>query len=176
MRVKQLFYCFGLLLLLFVIDTETNATNYTSSPVRTISGEIVDITPTIVVLEIAEIRFRFPINQKAVFFCNGLRANWKALTPVYSGAFFEAQVSLDPLNNVILIKGNYDGEECVIKGWAGEGNKLRLELFSPEKQCLKVRIVKEDAHLPESKWLETDQIIYVLYNRSSQIRAVFMPE
>lgn len=119
----------------------------------------------------------FKLIKGTKFFCNGIDSQWEALTPVAPGAYFEAQVIVNPKMEVIAVNAFYYGEEFVIKKYYQNQGKLILELNSVLSEWNFAYPVNQDARLPSGEcWKQEGQVVYILFNGLEEIRAVFLPE
>jgi hypothetical protein len=141
-----------------------------------LEGEVVAIDAGEVIICKLGVCFRLKMAPKAKITCNGLVSAWQSLRPVTPQAFFNARAVLNGLNQVIVLDGFYQGEECIIRGWRSGDEQLCLRLTSMVDHRNKWRFVKSDARLPTENWLTTGQEIYVLYDRVGQVRGVYLPD
>lgn len=141
-----------------------------------IDGEITTINGDFITVLKSGISFKLKIAPKVKIICNNQPSSWMALRPITSQAFFDGRIVLNELNQVILIDGYYKGEECIIKKWRLNKKLISICISSITNEQEKWRIVLADARLPVEQWLDVGQVIYVLYNRDNQIRAVYLPD
>jgi hypothetical protein len=145
---------------------------------RELYGEIVAISPERLMLKGPAGTRGYQLDGLTRYYCNGRRCSWDSLRPVAPEAYFEAVVILDRQQEVLAINGFYEGEECLIRGWSRNGRDLTLQLESLSGgPALAERPVHPLAKLPEGeRWVCEDQIVFVLYNRNQEIRALFLPD
>lgn len=140
-------------------------------------GEINSITPDKIQITNQNGSYIFNLSPETEIFCNSLSANWSSLRPVTVNAFFEADLYVNRLNNVVLIKGFYRGEECFIRGWVNKEGSLKLNLVSEDQGKILQLNVNKNAVLPSGlNWLQVDQVVYILYNIHGEIRAIYLPD
>ncbi len=141
-------------------------------------GEIFAISPERLVLRDRSGARGYRLGGLTRYYCNGRRCSWDSLRPIAPEAYFEAVVTLNRQQEVLAINGFYDGEECLIRGWSRNGRDLTLQLESLSGgPALADRAVSPLARLPEGeRWVREDQIVFVLYNRKQEVRAVFLPD
>ena len=151
-------------------------TFWPSSEIRDITGEIEAITSETIRISCDGISKEYPLASGIKIICNGVTATWKSLTPITSEAFFEATISIDDTDHVVMIDGFYQGEECIIQGWFYNGGQFNLQLQPIEKTGLFCKAVKKGATLPENGWLHAGQLVFVVYNREGEIRGVYLPD
>lgn len=121
--------------------------------------------------------YRLKLVSNTRFFCNGIESQWEALLPVVPGAYFEAQVLVNAQREAIMISAFYLGEECVVKKCYQNKGKLIVELISVISDENYSYPLNETARLPTGdNWKQEGQIVFVLYNRLEEIRAVFLPD
>lgn len=121
--------------------------------------------------------FRLKLAQETKFYCNGIDSEWVALKPVAPEAYFEAQVLMNGETEVIAVNAFYYGKECIVnKSFQGQ-DQLFLELIAALSGEVFVSPVAKEARLPLGEgWRQAGQVIYVLFNREEEIRAVFLPD
>ena len=141
-----------------------------------IDGEVVSIDGSMINIHESGVYFKLKLAPQVKIYCNGMAACWEALRPISVNAFFDARIILNQCNQVVLLDGSYQGEECIIQGWRGEKQQLYLKLVSVSHHQYKERLVKNDALLPRTNWLFKGQLIYVLYNREGEVRGVYLPD
>lgn len=144
------------------------------------TGEIIGINQAEIVLKLLTADntvCRFRLNPNTKFFCNGISSQWETLKPVAPGAYFEAQVLVDGQMEALAVNGFYYGEECIVKKCYRNQGKLVMELISVISWENFTYGVNERARLPQDEdWKEEGQVVYVLYNGTREIRAVFLPD
>lgn len=141
-----------------------------------ISGEIEAIASDTVRVRFDGITKEYPFASGVQIFCNGVKATWKSLLPITSEAFFEATISLDVTNHVILLDGYYQGEECMIEGWFYDDGQLNLQFHPMEKIEICCKAVNKGAKLPKANWLHIGQLVFIVYNKVGEIRGVYLPD
>lgn len=143
---------------------------------REIYGEIIGITPLQVNVDMGAFYCKFKLSSRIRIYCNGMAANWEALLPITKDARFEAKILVNKQNEVVRLEGFYKGEECVIQSWHWDQGRLKLELVSVETQKLNFAFLSKNPRLPDGQWLSSEQVVYILYNRQGEIRAIFLPD
>lgn len=144
--------------------------------IHEVSGEIVAINDQNVALEIDGVVFQLKYAPRPRIYCNGKVAIWKALLPVAAGAFFEGRAVLNSKNEVLIIEGYYYGKECIVRSCFHRSEHSYLELVSVEDQRMLKAELKEGARLPLGNWCNPGQLIFAVFNRAGQVRAVYLPD
>jgi hypothetical protein len=144
--------------------------------VHEIEGEILAINTDILIISEAGVDFKLKIAPQVKIYCNGLMASWTALRPITVQAFFDADVVLNGQNQVVLINGYYQGEECIIQGWWKNNEQICLQLKSSNDLHTKRRLIERGAILPKGHWLQMGQLVYILYNMAGNVRGVYLPD
>lgn len=147
-----------------------------SPEIPEITGEIESITSDTVRIIHDGLVNVYPFSSGTKIICNGAPATWRSLIPITSEAFFEATLSLDNKGRVLMIDGSYQGEEGVIRGWFYYAGQLNLQIHPIEKKQLFCKTVKKGARLPRKGWLHDGQLVFMVYDRNGQIRAVYLPD
>lgn len=143
------------------------------------TGEIIGINEAEILLKLLTGDtgvYRFKLNPNTKFFCNGISSQWEALKPIAPGAYFEARVLVNGHMEALAVNGFYYGEECIVKKCYQNQGKLVMELISVITWENLTYYVNERARLPQGEnWKEEGQVVYILYNGTEEIRAVFLP-
>lgn len=147
-----------------------------SPEISEITGEIESITSDTVRIIHDGLVNVYPLSSGTKIICNGATATWKSLIPITSEAFFEATLTLDNKGRVLMIDGSYQGEEGVIRGWFYHAGQLNLQIDPVEKKQLSCKTVRKGARLPREGWLHDGQLVFIVYDRIGQIRAIYLPD
>jgi hypothetical protein len=143
---------------------------------REIYGEIIAISPELLILKTINGRLPVKITANTRLFCNGSECLWQALVPVTSDAFYEARVILSPENRLMAVYGSYSGAEFLVEDWRVENGNLRLNLVNVESNERLQRKLSKTATLPKQQWLRKGQVIFALFSYKGEIRSIFLPD
>ena len=145
-----------------------------------LTGEIIGINRAEILVKLFTADnavYRLKIKQDTKFYCNGVSSQWETLRPIAPGAYFEAQLLVNGQMETLAVEGYYYGEECIVKKCYQDQGKLVMELISAISGENFTYQVDERARLPRFEhWKEEGQVIYILYNRTKEIRAIFLPD
>ncbi len=142
---------------------------------REIYGEVAAVSDREITVKAQNQTRQYRFSQQVQFYCNARACLRRALFPVTTDAFFEAQLLLDARGEVIVVNGFYYGEECIVKSWSKTAS-LTVTLEAVSTGARFTMKVSDQAILPQTAdWLQEDQVVFVLYGMNNQLRRVYLP-